>query len=129
MIDSFCESTFFRQIHCDPVVKSWRLTIDWPLNAIASTRVYYCVKMLIFGGMIMSFRTMSKKEKDIALFVAFCIEEYGAAKGIGGEQVIDLFSRFGVTEYLSRCYEPLHTQGRQWLIDEIDEFIGLRNNQ
>ena len=85
--------------------------------------------MLIFGGMIRSFRTMSKKEKDIALFVAFCIEEYGVAKGMGGEQVIDLFSRFGVTEYLSRCYEPLHTQGRQWLIDEIDEFIGLRNNQ
>ena len=25
---------------------------------------------------------MNKKEKDIALFVAFCIEEYGAAKGI-----------------------------------------------
>ena len=35
---------------------------------------------------------MSKEEKDIALFVAFCIEEYGAAKGMSGEQVLDLFS-------------------------------------
>ena len=26
--------------------------------------------------------TMSKKDRDIALFVAFCIEEYGAAKGM-----------------------------------------------
>lgn len=86
--------------------------------------------MLIFGGMIDNVVSYDEQErKGIALFVAFCIEEYGAAKGLGGEQVIDLFSRFGVTDYLSRCYEPLHTQGRQWLIDEIDEFIGLRNNQ
>lgn len=69
---------------------------------------------------------MSKKEKDIALFVAFCIEEYAAEKGMSGEQVMELFSQYGVTEYLSKCFEPLHTQGRQWLIDEIDEFIGMR---
>lgn len=69
---------------------------------------------------------MDRKDKDIALFVAFCIEEYGAAKGMTGEQVIDLFARYGVTDYLARCFEPLHTQGRQWLIDEIDEFIRIR---
>ena len=72
---------------------------------------------------------MNKKDKDIALFVAFCIEEYGAAKGMTGEQVLDLFSQYGVTDYLSKCYEPLHTQGRQWLIEEIDEFIGIRENK
>lgn len=71
---------------------------------------------------------MSKKDKDIALFVAFCIEEYGAAKGMTGEQALDLFSQYGVTDYLSKCFEPLHTQGRKWLIDEIDEFIEIRKN-
>ncbi len=30
--------------------------------------------------------TMSKKDRDIALFVAFCIEEYGAAKGMMDDQ-------------------------------------------
>lgn len=70
---------------------------------------------------------MSKKDKDIALFVAFCIEEYGAANGIAGEQVMDLFSRYGVTDYLSECYEPLHTQGREWLMEEIGEFISSRD--
>lgn len=69
------------------------------------------------------------KDKDIALFVAFCIEEYGAAKGMTGGQVLDLFSQYGVTSYLSKCYEPLHTQGRQWLMDEIDEFIAIRKNK
>lgn len=72
---------------------------------------------------------MNKKDKDIALFVAFCIEEYGAAKKMTGEQVVDLFSRYGVTNYLVQCFEPLHTQGRQWLIAEIDEFIDIRKNK
>lgn len=72
---------------------------------------------------------MNKKEKDMALFVAFCIEEYGAAKGMTGEQVFHLFSQYGVTDYLCRCFEPLHTQGREWLVDEIDEFIELRQNK
>ena len=43
-------------------------------------------------GMVTERRNgMRKQEKDIALFVAFCIEEYGAAKGMNGEQVLDLF--------------------------------------
>ena len=54
---------------------------------------------------------MSKEEKDIALFVAFCIEEYGAAKGMSGEQVLDLFSKYGLVDYLSEFYDVLHTQG------------------
>ena len=69
---------------------------------------------------------MSKKDNDIALFVSFCIEEYGAVKGLTGDRVLDLFSEYGVTDYLSECFEPLHTQGRQWLIAEIDEFIEIR---
>lgn len=72
---------------------------------------------------------MKKNEKDIALFVAFCIEEYAAAKGITGEQVLSLFAKYGLTEYLSKFYEPLHTQGRQWLIEEIDEFINIRKDK
>lgn len=69
---------------------------------------------------------MSGKEKDIALFVAFCIEEYGKDKGMTGEQTLNLFLQYDVTDYLSKCFEPLHTQGRQWLMEEIDEFIGMK---
>lgn len=72
---------------------------------------------------------MSKEEKDIALFVAFCIEEYGAAKGMSGEQVLDLFSKYGLVDYLSEFYDVLHTQGRQWLIEEIDEYIEIRKKK
>ena len=71
----------------------------------------------------------SKEEKNIALFVAFCIEEYGAAKGMSGEQVLDLFSKYGLVDYLSEFYDVLHTQGRQWLIEEIDEYIEIRKEK
>lgn len=72
---------------------------------------------------------MNRNEKDVALFVAFCIEEYGAAKKMSGEQVLDLFSKYGLVDYLSEFYEVLHTQGRQWLIEEIDEFIEIRKKK
>ena len=71
----------------------------------------------------------AKFEKDIALFVAFCIEEYGAAKGMSGEQVLDLFSKYGLVDYLCEYYDVLHTQGRQWLIEEIDEYIEIRKEE
>lgn len=66
------------------------------------------------------------KEKDIALFVAFCVEEYAAAKGVCGTAVCDLFTKYGITGYLIECFGPLHTQGRDWLIEEIDALIGKR---
>ncbi len=72
---------------------------------------------------------MSKEEKSKALFVAFCIEEYGWAKGLSGEQVLDLFSKYGLVDYLSDYYDVLHTQGRQWLIAEIDEYIEIRRKK
>lgn len=72
---------------------------------------------------------MSKKERDKAFFVAFCIEEYAAAKGMASHCVADLFAKYGVTDYLIRCFEPLHTQGRGWLMEEIDEYIGIRKKK
>ena len=72
---------------------------------------------------------MSKTEKDIALFVAFCIEEYGATKGMTGDKVLELFTQYGVVDYLSKFFNTLHTQGLQWLIEEIDEFIEIRNKK
>lgn len=72
---------------------------------------------------------MDNKDKDIALFVSFCIEEYAAANGMTGSQAFDLFAQYGVTDYLCQCFEPLHTQSRQWLLAEIDEFVALRKNK
>ena len=34
-----------------------------------------------------------------------------------------LLSETGVLEYLSEHWEILHTQSRQWILEDIDEFI------
>lgn len=69
---------------------------------------------------------MNKNNQDIALFIAFCIEQYKNAKAMSGEEVMDDFSHYGVMDYLRDCYDVLHTQGNQWLVAEIDDFIDNR---
>ena len=36
-------------------------------------------------------------------------------------------AEYGVLEYLAEHWEILHTQGRQWIIEDIDEFIKARD--
>lgn len=69
---------------------------------------------------------MSEKELDITYFISFCIEQYKMHTSKSGAEVIELFNHYGVDTYLLENYEVLHTQSRQWLMEEIDEFIQIR---
>ena len=69
---------------------------------------------------------MDSQKQDIAYFVSFCVEQYKTAKGISGQDAVNTLNQYGVLEYLEKSYEPLHTQGKQWLLEEIDEFINIR---
>lgn len=66
------------------------------------------------------------EEVEKSYFVSFCIEQYKKHLGIAGDKVLDLFDQYGVIDYLHDNYDILHTQGRQWLIEEIDNFIAVR---
>ena len=70
---------------------------------------------------------MDKTKQDIAYFISFCIEQYKEAKCLSGSKTASLLSEYGVLEYLSEHWEILHTQGRQWLVEDIDEFIKARD--
>lgn len=72
---------------------------------------------------------MNKKKQDIAYFVSFCIEQYKKAKGITGSEAVMQLDKYHVLEYLADHYEVLHTQSRQWILEEIDEFIRLRKEK
>ena len=56
-------------------------------------------------------------------FIVYCLEIYKSAKNMTGRQVIELFKRYGVTQYLLSSYEALHTTGTDYIIEEIDLFI------
>lgn len=40
-----------------------------------------------------------------------------------------LFADYGLLDYLSEHFEVLHTQSRQWLMEDIEEFIKLRKEE
>lgn len=47
-------------------------------------------------------------------------------KCINEDEVISLFSEYGVFDYLKDNFDVLHTQSRQWLVADIKEFINDR---
>ena len=65
---------------------------------------------------------MDKQNIDRAYFISFCIEQYKLAKGLTGEESMRELNRYGVLEYLEEHFEVLHTQSRQWLLADIEEF-------
>lgn len=66
---------------------------------------------------------MSKTEMDKSYFVAFCIEQYKVAKDVDGAQAAKTFFSTGLAKYLADNYGVMHTQSRQWLLEEIDEYL------
>ena len=61
--------------------------------------------------------------KEELLFVSFCIEMYARRHCMDGGSVLRLFDEWGVCEFLVECYDPLHSQGREYILDEIELFM------
>ena len=64
---------------------------------------------------------MSKQEIDKSYFLTFCIEQFKQSRGITGAEASEIIFSSGIAEYLTDNYEVLHTQSRQWLMEEIEE--------
>jgi len=59
-------------------------------------------------------------------FLVFCLETYKTSKQMTGMQVIKMFKRYGVIDYILSCYEALHTTGTNYIIEDIDLFVEAR---
>jgi len=62
-----------------------------------------------------------------AQFTVFCIESYKMHKSLTGKQVVNLFERYGVFEYIREFYDVLHTTGYQYINHDIDIYLQARN--
>ena len=60
-------------------------------------------------------------------FLAFCAEIYRIKKDLPGKKVSELFSKYGVREYLWEGYGSLHTTGSNYIVNDIDDFIAVRS--
>lgn len=59
-------------------------------------------------------------------FLIFCIEQYKSAKSLTGKQVMELFNKYRISEYIVSCFEALHTTGTNYIIEDIDLYIEAR---
>ena len=59
-------------------------------------------------------------------FLVYCLEMYKAAKNMTGKQTVELFKQYGVTDYVTSCYEALHTTGTKYIVEDIDLFVEAR---
>lgn len=66
-------------------------------------------------------------ESDISGFVVFCLEAYKKQEGISGAKAMDMFSEYGVLDYLTEGYAVLHSLGENALTEDISDYISRRH--
>lgn len=59
-------------------------------------------------------------------FLIYCIEIYKSNKNLKGKDVIELFNKYYVKEYILSFYEALHTTGEKYIVNDIDLYINAR---
>lgn len=61
--------------------------------------------------------------KKKAEFVSWCIEEYAAQTAQKADEVAKRFSQNAVIDFLENHYDVLHTQGKQYILGAITDFM------
>jgi hypothetical protein len=64
-----------------------------------------------------------ENDSKIYKFIIFCLEHYRIFRQISAMQTLLLFRRTGVFQYLAEGYDVLHTQGKEYIIADIEDFI------
>lgn len=62
-------------------------------------------------------------------FMILCVEEYKNKKEMTGEEVVNLFNKYSVCEYIKNFYEVLHTTGVRYIVNDIDLYIKSCQNK
>ena len=59
-------------------------------------------------------------------FTVFCLENYKMHRNLSGKQVLDIFDRYGVFDYIREFYDVLHTTGYNYINNDIDIYLKSR---
>jgi hypothetical protein len=60
---------------------------------------------------------------DNADFITYCLEEYKTANSMTGKEVIALFKKYNIIDYVVSCYGALHTMGGLAIVNDIQSLI------
>lgn len=61
-------------------------------------------------------------------FAVFCIENLAERLGINGKEVVDELNKSrGIEDFLYPSYDALHTQGKDYILNEMLTYIQQHN--
>jgi len=66
---------------------------------------------------------------NVTKFLVYCVEIYKTAYKLNGRQVMQLFTQYGIPEYIVSCYGALHTTGPEYIIEDIAGLIADRRQK
>jgi hypothetical protein len=124
------------------LIEKQKLGVEDAMQYLYSSEVY---RHLTSGILYWTYSTSSlyellKEEKrkrrkavahspEVLLFYAFCLESYKEEKQLEAEKVLTLFRSYHVLNYLASVYDTLHTQGKSYIVEEIDRYIKRKKRQ
>ncbi len=59
-------------------------------------------------------------------FSVFCLESYKQAHQITGKEAFTLFNEYRVFNFIENYYDVLHTNGQQFIVEDIDRYLNSR---
>ena len=71
-------------------------------------------------------RQRRKVSKEAFEFYTYCMENYAIRKQISGISAWVLFKKSSADDYVIDNYDLLHTQGLEYILDDIQKFINTR---
>lgn len=84
---------------------------------------YLCTEALYDEFELRRNRQRRDVPKEVFEFYTFCLENYAVRKGISGMRAWLLFKEMGADEYITSNYDLLHTQGLEYILDDIQRCI------
>lgn len=61
-----------------------------------------------------------------ATFTVFCLENYKQYRHLSGAAAAEIFTRYGVFDYIREFYDVLHTTGHNYINRDIDIYLRAR---
>jgi len=59
-------------------------------------------------------------------FKVFCLESYKAVHGLSGFAAYEIFKKYNVFDYITSCYDVLHSNRRLYIVNDIDDYVAHR---
>jgi len=71
-------------------------------------------------------RQQMEVPKAVFEFYTYCLENFATLKQISGMRAWVIFKESGADEYVTNNYDLLHTQGLEFILDDIERYIRRR---